>query len=548
MPALPPVGSLIGGKYRVVRLIGEGGMGAVFEAVHEHLGSRVALKFLLPELAEQPGLVGRFLQEARVSASIKSPYVTQVMDVDQTPEGAAYLVMELLEGESLEQRMSRGSRMPMPDALAIAVQILSALEAAHAHGVVHRDLKPDNVWLSPSPAGPRVKLLDFGIAKLKVSGALREVNTRPGSMMGTPAYMAPEQAISADQVDARADLYSFGVILYEMLSGARPVDADDPATMLEKLMRGEIAPLASKNPSLPPGLCALVDRLVSPNPDQRPASASYVRGELSRYVRPTQQNERPSAVPPTVPPLDSGTPPFVTPGTELLATRTAVMPVPPTFGVAKTAVATSPPVLVAAPKKRGATGAVVVAVLGVALAAGGTWAYMNPSIFDDSTPPPLPGPAPTAAPSATVVAGQLDDSPPQIAPEEYRPHAVTERPPAQVEPHVAPQSHPAPTSTHVGVPTVLPSPTFSLPSSLPPLIQLPSGLPPIFQQIPGFSPPPAQQPAPQSPAPPPPPTTQPTPSQPGAPSPQPTSAPTAEPAPAHPKPGEPHRRLPVEPR
>src|SRR5262249_31573064 len=164
MPDLPAPGSLVGGKYRIVRLIGEGGMGAVFEARHEHLGSRVALKFLLPDLAERPGLVARFLQEARVSAAIRSPHVTQVMDVDQTSDGSPYLVMELLEGESLEQRLARGARPNMQEALYIGVQILAALEAAHAHGVVHRDLKPDNVWLSPGPQGPQVKLLDFGIA------------------------------------------------------------------------------------------------------------------------------------------------------------------------------------------------------------------------------------------------------------------------------------------------------------------------------------------------------------------------------------------------
>jgi serine/threonine-protein kinase len=523
-------------------------MGAVFEAQHEHLGSRVALKFLLPELAERPGLVARFLQEARVSASIRSPYVTQVIDVDQTPEGAPYLVMELLEGESLEQRLARGSPLPMAEAVKVGVQILSALEAAHAHGVVHRDLKPDNVWLSPSPSGAHVKLLDFGIAKLKISSEFRQVETRPGSMMGTPAYMAPEQAISADQVDARADLYSFGVMLYEMLAGSRPVEADDPATILEKLMRGESRPLSSKNSSLPPGLCALVDRLVTPDPDQRPASASYVRGELSRYARSTQQSERPSAVPPTVPPLDARSPPLFVTSAAVVRTGTAVMAAPPAFGVpptaiaaaplamAPTAVATSPPIGVVPPKKRGSAGVIVVSLFVVALAAGGAWAYMNPSIFDDTAPPPLPGPAPTTP--ATI--GQLEE--PAAPATEVRPsRPVAERPTVQGETHAPPQSHPAPTSTHVGVPTALP--TFSLPSSLP--FPLPSGLPPIFQQLPGFSPP-AQQPAPQTPGPSQPASTEPAPApQPGPTQSQPTSAPTEEPAPAHvPKPSEPHRRVP----
>src|SRR5512143_2122276 len=146
---LPEIGSTIAGKYRVIRLIGEGGMGSVYEAYHTQLGTHVALKFLQPDLAERPALVARFLQEARVSARIKSPHVTHVMDVDQTPEGHAYFVMELLEGESLEQRMQRERPLPLAETLDIGLQILAALDAAHAEGVVHRDLKPDNVWLTP---------------------------------------------------------------------------------------------------------------------------------------------------------------------------------------------------------------------------------------------------------------------------------------------------------------------------------------------------------------------------------------------------------------
>ncbi len=542
MSALPSLGSLVNGKYRIVRLIGEGGMGAVFEARHEHLGSPVALKFLHPELAERPGLVARFLQEARVSAAIRSPYVTQVIDVDQTQDGAAYLVMELLEGESLEQRLSRGSPLPLREALEIGVQILSALEAAHAHGVVHRDLKPDNVWLSPSPTGPHVKLLDFGIAKLKVSmsSEYRGVNTRPGSMMGTPAYMAPEQAISADQVDARADIYSFGVILYEMLSGKRPVDADDPATILEKLVRGEIHPLASRNPSLPPALCALVDRLVAPNPDERPASASYVRAELSRFVRTTEYGDgpRPSAVPPTVPPIDQGTPPFVTSSHVAARTKTDAMPRRPDFVVAPTAVATAPPVLVPPRRKRGATGAVLVTLFVALILGGGAWAYMNQSIFDDSEPPPLPGPAPSAP--ATI--GRIEEQLPELPAPDYRPRPIV-RP--TVQGGTAPQSPSQPTAPAQTTPTgfpQIPMPTFSLPSSLP--FPLPSTLPPFLQQLPGFSPPATQQQAP--------PQQQPAPQQTA---PQQTTAQSPEPTPASPAPQQtpttekkPHEPRPREPR
>jgi serine/threonine-protein kinase len=460
-------------------------MGAVFEARHEHLGSTVALKFLHPDLAERPGLVARFLQEARVSASIRSPYVTQVMDVDQTPDGAAYLVMELLEGESLEQRLARGGPPPLLEALGIGIQILAALEAAHSHGVVHRDLKPDNVWLSPSPSGPHVKLLDFGIAKLKVSDEFRRVETRPGSMMGTPAYMAPEQAISADQVDARADLYSFGVILYEMLCGSRPVDGDDASSILEKLVRGEIHPLATRNPGLPPALCALVDRLVAPNPDNRPASADYVRGELSRYVRTTNYVDgRASNVPPTVPPSNQGTPPFVTSQQTAAPGRIATdsMPRMPDLVNAPTAVATAPPVHVPPARRRGALGPVVVTLLLVAMGAAGTWAYMNQSIFDDSELPPLPGPAPSAAPAIPHIELDLPQTG-EVVPQRPRPTQAAQGKPAE------PQGSTAPTAYPQIPPFTLPS-SLSLPSSFPP-ITLPSSLPPFLQQLPGFSSPPA---------------------------------------------------------
>ena len=201
----PQPGDLINGKYRLVRLIGDGGMGSVFEARHEYLGTAVALKFLHPELARRPGLVARFLREARLSASIKSHHIAHVTDVDQASDGVAYLVMELLEGESLMTILEREKKLPLDVALDYTLQMLAGLEAAHAAGVVHRDLKPDNVFVVKTPRGPLVKLLDFGIAKLRTSREFQVALTRPGVMMGTPEYMAPEQAFSADTVDARSE-------------------------------------------------------------------------------------------------------------------------------------------------------------------------------------------------------------------------------------------------------------------------------------------------------------------------------------------------------
>lgn len=474
---LPKPGDLVGGKYRIVRVIGDGGMGTVYEARHEHLGSQVALKFLHADLTRSPGLVARFLQEARVSASIRSPHVTQVVDVDETPDGDAYFVMELLEGESLEQRLGRGRPLPLPEAVDIALQMLSALEAAHSRGIVHRDLKPDNVWLTPSARGPHVKLLDFGIAKLKTSDEFRRVETRPGSMMGTPAYMAPEQAISADQVDQRADIYSFGVILYEMLSGKRPVDAEEPQEILEHLVRGDVHPLATRNPAIPAGLAALVDHLVAPNPDERPSSAEAVRQELAMYAQPglEESGRLSKPVPDTVPP-DDGAPPLAarSSATELGRASTEVAP-PKTRTADMPAVVEAParpPTAPATPRRRSGLAWVALVVV-LVLTAFGLWAYENQSVFVDDIPPPLP----TATPLPT-----LPTAPPTIEIDQV----PTSLPPPPRRPSPARPTSATPSEEARPTPTI-PFPQFTFPSALPiPSGLIPSALPPFLQNIPGF--------------------------------------------------------------
>src|ERR1039458_6507531 len=191
------VGSVINGKYRLVRLVGDGGMGSVYEALHAGLGTRVAVKLLHPDLARRTGLVERFLQEARVSAQIRSPHVVQVTDVDRTPDGHAYIVMELLEGEPLSKVLDRQGKLPVTTACEYTFQILEALEAAHALGVIHRDLKPENVFVTFASGKPVLKLIDFGIAKAKRTDPQQKNLTVAGVVMGTAEYMAPEQARSA---------------------------------------------------------------------------------------------------------------------------------------------------------------------------------------------------------------------------------------------------------------------------------------------------------------------------------------------------------------
>ncbi len=280
----PAPGDVIGGKYRIVRLIGDGGMGTVYEAHHEFLETSVALKFLHAELAKRAGLGSRFLQEARVSARIRSPHVAHVTDVDQTADGSPYLVMELLHGEPLQQAMDRVGKLPAEQAVDFALQILSGLESAHAIGVVHRDLKPDNVFIVPATGGPLLKLIDFGIAKLRASTEYQKGLTRAGVIMGTPEYMAPEQLFSAESVDHRADLYSLGVILFEMLSGRRPADGDDVDTIVAAVTSGRVRHLAELEPGLAPGLIAVVERSLQPDRERRFATALEMRQALAPFA------------------------------------------------------------------------------------------------------------------------------------------------------------------------------------------------------------------------------------------------------------------------
>ena len=279
------IGSTLSAKYRILRLLGDGGMGAVYEAEHIRLSTRVAVKVLHGELVQHAGIVERFLQEASVSAQIQSPHVVRVMDVEQTTYGGApvaYLVMELLEGEPLGKKLEREPRLPPEVAIEYTRQILTGLEAAHGLGVVHRDLKPDNIFLTFQGGKPNLKLIDFGIAKVSRT-RLRPADapdlTVAGMLMGTAEYMAPEQVHEAAKVDARADLYAVGVILYEMLAGARPV-AGDAFSVVRKVERGEVRPLREAAPNAPPELAGLVHRAMAPKAEHRFVSAAEMRLSL----------------------------------------------------------------------------------------------------------------------------------------------------------------------------------------------------------------------------------------------------------------------------
>ncbi len=214
------------GNFRVISLLGEGGMGVVYLAQHPEIGRKAAIKVLHPELARRPDVVTRFFNEARAANAIRHPGIVDVFDFGTLPDGATYITMEFLEGESLAARLKRVVRLPIAEAVEVASQIASALAAAHAAGIVHRDLKPDNLFLLPDPHTPErpiVKVLDFGIAKLSVdTSGSGSVKTRTGTVMGTPSYMSPEQCRGTTAVDHRTDIYALGIILYEMICGQPP--------------------------------------------------------------------------------------------------------------------------------------------------------------------------------------------------------------------------------------------------------------------------------------------------------------------------------------
>jgi tRNA A-37 threonylcarbamoyl transferase component Bud32/tetratricopeptide (TPR) repeat protein/uncharacterized membrane protein YgcG len=276
------IGTVVG-AWKIEDRLGEGGMGTVYAARHIVMGRRGAVKVLKGEMTKQPDTVQRFFNEARAAAAIESPGIVDVFDMGQTPDGTAYLVMELLEGESLAARLRRTGAQPAETAARLARQIAGALTAAHERGIVHRDLKPDNIFLVPDPettAGERVKLLDFGIAKLHGELAADAPVTQTGALFGTPVYMAPEQCRGGVAVDHRADLYALGIILYQMLVGRVPFLASGLGELLSMHMFDRPAPPRSIVPSVPESIEGITLCLLEKEPIKRFATARAVCNAL----------------------------------------------------------------------------------------------------------------------------------------------------------------------------------------------------------------------------------------------------------------------------
>ena len=269
------------GPYRIVRQLGTGGMGTVYEALHETIERRVAVKVLLAKYASDATSVSRLMNEARAVNRVGHPGLVQVYDANQLPDGTVYLLMELLSGETLSER-ARRRRFSILESVRFGRQIAGALAAAHSKGIIHRDLKPDNVMIVSDPdtvSGERSKILDFGIAKLIATEGGIAFATSPDVVLGTPLYMSPEQCRGAAGVDERTDVYSLGMMLFWMLAG-RPPFVGSIGDVIAKHMFAELPSLAELCPEAPGGLADLIPVLVAKLPQQRP-SMSEVAAMLS---------------------------------------------------------------------------------------------------------------------------------------------------------------------------------------------------------------------------------------------------------------------------
>jgi tRNA A-37 threonylcarbamoyl transferase component Bud32 len=264
---VPAPGQVIAGKYKVEAVLGAGGMGVVLAARHEVLGQRVAIKYLLPEVARaHKESAERFMREARASIELRSEHVARVLDVGTDADGAAFMVMEFLEGQDL-QKASRTGPLAVSDVVEYVLQAAEALAEAHDLGIVHRDLKPANLFLASRRDGsPLVKVLDFGISKLSKS---ERGITRTDAVMGSPGYMSPEQIRSAKHVDRRADIWGLGVVMYELLAGKPPFDGDNVATLSAQIVLETPERVDAVRPEVPAALADVVARCLAKEPGER---------------------------------------------------------------------------------------------------------------------------------------------------------------------------------------------------------------------------------------------------------------------------------------
>ena len=377
---MPPPPQILVGRFRIDATVGKGGMGAVYAATDLNLGRQVAIKMLHPELARDAEALERFREEAMSLGALHHPNIVQLFDFHASDPAATFLVMDLVSGDTLHEVLRRAGSLPMPVAVDYAQQILSALAAAHQKGIVHRDIKPANLIVVSLPARrDLVKVLDFGIAKLTET-TIRRRPTTAGVLLGTPLWMAPEQT-GGGSVDARADVYSVGLVLFRMITGTNPFEGYDMATTLDRVARFVPPDVRTLRPDTPPHIAAAVARALSKRPEERFASAV----ELYEALGVGELTARAASLPP-----GAGT---------------------PEWSGATQKPATAPTTI---QEKRSGTGVLIAAVAAVGvviLAAGGAvawWATRSTSpagaAIVDAGAPPTEAAAPAAAPTPSTSA------------------------------------------------------------------------------------------------------------------------------------------------
>jgi serine/threonine protein kinase len=283
----PPIdpGTVVAGKLRIVRLLGSGGMGAVYEVEHELTKHRRALKLLHARYKVYPELIQRFLREASAAGRIGNPHIAETFDAGELETGDPYLVMELLKGETVADFLRAKGKLSFTQAAELVRQACTGVQAAHDAGIVHRDLKPENLFIIERDHRQFVKILDFGISKFDPHLTGAEMSTtREGTSLGTPLYMPPEQVRGDKRVDARSDIYALGVILYECVTGARPYEAETLAHLAVLIHEGKVAPLGQVRPDAPPGFAELVHKAMANKPELRFNTARELGDALANYT------------------------------------------------------------------------------------------------------------------------------------------------------------------------------------------------------------------------------------------------------------------------
>jgi eukaryotic-like serine/threonine-protein kinase len=447
-------GQYVTSNVRLVRKLGEGGMGSVWIAYHQTLQTEVAVKFMSTALASDQGALARFSREAAAAAQIKSPHVVQTYDHGVTPGGLPFIVMELLQGEDLRTRIKRLGGVGLQDTAKILTQACKALGRAHAVGIVHRDIKPDNIFVLTADDDLFVKILDFGIAKTQ--GATQSLRmTATGAMIGTPYYMSPEQMMNAKDVDLRADLWSLAVVVYHCLTGRVPFDSETFAGLCIAIDKGQYQPPTSINVQLPPAVDRWFARALAVDRQQRFSSAKEMAGSFESVA------------------LHGGSvrPPMVSsPGIGLAGLAPAVTGVsPPTLTGAS---------VTSAPAPTKSMTPIVIGLFAFAfliLAGGvGTWFFLRPSQSDVATP------APETSVTAAIpaVEPELPDEPPaasasapepnESAPPPPTPPAKTATPPAKTAtPPAKTATPPAKTATPPAKTATPPAKTATPPPPVP---------------------------------------------------------------------------------